>query len=169
MKKKCKYCGNDFTPNKQTPTHQQYCSERCNRRAIDEADRIALTDRIVKHNIYVRSKGAIKYSDITPEMIAAKRKSVLERREKIKNNTPVYKSCKVYFPICSMCGETFTARNSKAHACSDKCSKEYRALYSLEMNKAKMLSKTTKERLCKECNKPFISEYGSKRESLLFI
>lgn len=49
----------------------------------------------------------------------------LRRREGVAIGPPrlTWPQCKVFFPICRMCGERFTARSSSACLCSDRCRK----------------------------------------------
>jgi 5-methylcytosine-specific restriction endonuclease McrA len=121
-----------------------------------------LTDRIVKRTIYLmfnrREKGSIKYNQIMPEMITEKRAEILAWRDHIAELPGP--SCKVYFPVCSMCGRIFTARAKNVGICSDDCHKEKARRYNFTLNKTK---KGLKERVCNECGELFIPQYGDKR------
>ncbi|MEN6507406.1 MAG: hypothetical protein ABFD63_01225 [Smithella sp.] len=78
----CLYCGKE--------SKQPFCNRQCYRdyvRSLPQKDyekqqRDLLTDRIVKRNIYNGSKGIIKYSQITPEMITEKRAQILNWRKR---------------------------------------------------------------------------------------
>jgi hypothetical protein len=122
--------------------------------------RDSLSDSMVKKTIYIQGKGNIRYSDITPEMIEVKRAAIMaHRKHRVEGSGP---SCKVYFPTCKVCGCVFTARQSTALTCSPECRQEKARRYSLRRDSAK---KQLKERLCTECGKPFVSEYGNKRRA----
>jgi endogenous inhibitor of DNA gyrase (YacG/DUF329 family) len=126
----------------------------------EKQQRNLLTDRIVKRGIYIASKGSIKYNQMTPEMIVAKRESVLVyrvRREEIKTNPPVSRDMR-----CVVCGEKIITGNSNRTTCSDECSKEKAKQRDLKRN---MVKKGTKERTCKQCGKKFVPIYGDKKRS----
>lgn len=87
----------------------------------EQRDRDLLTDRMVKRIIYIGGKGTIKYSDITPEIIIAKRMSVLARREKqllnIASSLPI-----VTYRNCKICGVELINRHG--FYCGDECRKK---------------------------------------------
>lgn len=64
--------------------------------------------------------------------------------------------------VCKICEKRFMPTRTEVY-CSDVCRREERRRAELKRNKTKMLCETTKQRLCKECSKPFVSEYGSKK------
>jgi len=112
-----------------------------------------LTDRIVKRNIYIQSKGAIKYCDMTPEMIAEKRAQIKAWRERrVKPKEPTQK---VWH--CRVCGKEL---DSYGAYCGDECRKVKMRRDNYETNRAK---KVLKDRPCKECGNLFTPEYGNKR------
>lgn len=132
------------------------------KKEIEKQQRDLLTDKIVKRNIYITTnrqvKGSIKYNQITPDMIAEKRAQILAWREQ-RAEIPG-PSCKVYFPVCNVCGRIFTARANGVGTCSDDCRKKKARQDNYTSNKAK---KGLKERICNECGELFIPEYGDKR------
>lgn len=69
---------------------------------------------------------------------------------------------------CKICGASFRQTLTEVY-CGDECRKEKASRDALRSNKIKMLSKTTKIRSCKECNEPFISEYGDKKRAYCSI
>ena len=175
--KKCKGCGNDFIPNKFTPNHQEFCSKQCSGIFGERKIREELTDRIVKRNIYIKSKGAIKYDIMTPEMIKEQRERILNYRkhkEDLRKHPELHKSnkmcCKVYFRQCIICGSLFTTRTAIINKyCSDKCRDE---LNRRNIEKHwKIRSKkyddngNVSSRSCKECGELFIPEYGNKKRN----
>jgi 5-methylcytosine-specific restriction endonuclease McrA/predicted nucleic acid-binding Zn ribbon protein len=151
----CLHCGKE--------SKAPFCNRQCYRdyvkglpgKEYEKQQRDSLSDRVVKRTIYIGGKGKIKYNQITPEMIIEKRAQILALRARIAAIPP--KTTK----HCKMCGKVLT--NRRDMYCSDECRKIKKNKHSLELNKAKMMHKTTKVRLCKECNKPFVSEYGNKR------
>lgn len=149
--KKCKQCGIDFIPNKFTPNHQECCSAKCQRILSEKEQRDTLSDRIVKRNIYICSKGSIKYADMTPEMIAEKRAAMLAWRE--RKIAPKAEKQPKY---CKICGTEI----SKGIYCSGECRKAKARQDNYNMNKAR---KVLKERPCKECGGMFTPEYGNKK------
>lgn len=111
-----------------------------------------LTDRIVKRNIYIKSKGLIKYPEITSEMITEKRRQILAWRENKANKQP--KTVRTIY--CKICGTEIP----KGVYCSVECRKEKARQDSFKMNSSK---KILKQRKCKECGNVFTPEYGNKR------
>ncbi len=155
--KKCKHCGKDFTPNKYVVDHQVHCSKECWRAgrgsALEKQGRDSLSDRIVKRAIYIGSRGSVKYSDMTPEMIAEKRAAILEwRKRKAEPREMIKKAWR-----CKVCGKSL---DFYAVYCGDECEKEQRRRESFQRSSAK---KALKERICNECGEPFTPEYGNKR------
>jgi len=150
----CLFCGKK--------SEKPFCDRQCylnyvrqNPNAVrdyEKQQRDKLTDRIVKRNIYINSKGSIKFSQITPEMIIEKRAAILAWREK-KNKPKTEKSIR----RCKVCGEEITGR---LVYCSDECRKEKARRSNVNYNKQR---KTLKKRLCKECTSVFVPEYGNKR------
>jgi predicted nucleic acid-binding Zn ribbon protein len=129
--------------------------DRSGNREYEEQQRNLLTDRIVKRGIYIASKGKITYDQMTPEMIADKRASILAYRQKIEMMPPKPEKIILY---CEICGDVIVGRGK--HTCSDECRKERERRRSFQNNKSKKL---LIERKCKECEKLFIPEYGNKR------
>jgi len=167
----CLCCGKEFEISRKGGKKQLYCCPLCQRKDGDKRARVSgrdkelekqqrdsLSDRIVKRTIYICGKGKIKYNQITPEMIIEKREQILAWRARIAVHSPKQPKA---IKQCKICGKVLT--NRRDMYCSDECRKIKANKYSLEVNKAKMMHKTTKVRLCKECNKPFVSEYGNKR------
>lgn len=159
----CLHCGLEFKAIKNNGKKQIYCSVSCQRKSSNqrnkEVNRIKetqfrneLSDRVVKRNIYIGSKGRIAYDQITPEMIAEKRKHILEWRNREKK--PKIK--KSYY--CRVCGQQL---NSYGVYCSSECEKKYNCEQSYLRNKPK---KALRERSCKECGRVFTPEYGDKRK-----
>lgn len=152
----CLYCGKESkTPFCSRECYRAYVKGTTDRKEQEKQQRDDLTDRIVKRMIYIGSKGKVKYNQITHEMITEKRAHVLAIRERRSNPKPKLKKIK----YCKICGKDI----SKGVYCSDECRKVKARREARKHNEIKMLNKTTKERLCKECGNPFKSEYGSKR------
>lgn len=156
----CLYCG--------TESKAPFCNRQCylgyvrsggsfSQKEYEKQQRESLTDRIVKRTIYIganrKVKGALRYDQITPEMIIEKRKRLLERRNRRgKHQTP--KQLK----YCVICGKELPGRHSKY--CSDECIGEKERRRSLALNSEK---KELKPRTCKECGITFFPKYGDKR------
>ncbi len=128
------HCGIEFI---KSVKQRKHCSIKCQVvyqrrkpgaiRASRESDKRrmeSLPDSMVKKSIYIASEGNIKYDQMTMEMIKEKRQSLIEYRERPKN----YRSCKVYFPECEICGEIFTATYKDTKHCSDKCRRKNKQL-----------------------------------------
>jgi len=151
----CLSCGKEST--------KPFCNRQCyldyvrqypaDNKKREKEQRENLTDRIVKRSIYIASRGKIKYSGMTPEMIAEKRAAILVWREK-KAAGKVERQPKA-LKYCKICG----AEANGAY-CGDKCRKVKACRDSHELNKAK---KVLKARPCKECGAVFTPEYGNKK------
>lgn len=160
----CLHCEKEFMKK----GNQIYCSMQCQHKASDKRHkesgrasecekqrRDALTDAMVKKTIYIGSKGSVKYNQITPEMITEKRAAILAWRERKANQQPKPMKQARY---CKICG----AEIARGVYCGDECEKEQRRRESFQRSSTK---KILKERLCNECGKLFIPEYGNKRRS----
>jgi 5-methylcytosine-specific restriction endonuclease McrA len=164
---KCEWCGIDFSKGK---VNQRFCCSFCQKKASvkkcnetgkykeqEKKQRELLSDRIIKRTIYIQGKGRIKYGDMTPEMIEAKRAQILSLRQRKENSFP--KPVKLY-GFCVVCGGQIVTGKKNRTICSDECGREKARRFSFKINKAK---KAVKERLCNECGKIFTPEYGDQR------
>lgn len=158
QKKNCLCCGAEFIPSGRIASRKKYCSINCqakqakqrNKASINKYEKrisAELTDRIVKRNIYIGSKGRITYDQMTPEMIADKRNQILQWRNRDK--TPKIKearNCK-----CIICGKDFIGKQINSNKCSYECA------YKEQLNN--MRQKYADEHglneifKCKECGK----------------
>jgi len=144
------------------------CVRRDNSNANDyeKKQRDLLTDRIVKRNIYIQSKGTIKFKDMTSEMIREKRQSIIVyRNREIKPKR--FPSCRVYFITCSVCGKMFTSHRKRAR-CSRECDLEYgRSCYytsadqTCAMMRDRYEPKPKIELSCKQCGNTFMGNQGN--------
>lgn len=160
----CLHCGLEFKAIKNNGKKQIYCSVSCQRKSSNqrnkEVNRIKetqfrneLSDRVVKRNIYIGSKGRIAYDQMTPEMIVEKRKHILEWRNRERKP----KRHKKIVQYCKLCGKQIDLRYSY---CSDECRKRRANNQAHTYNKSKKLLKA---RPCKECGIMFTPEYGDMR------
>lgn len=161
----CLHCGKESkTPFCNRQCYRDYIKGTYSKKEYEKQQRDSLSDRVVKRTIYIVGKGKIKYNQITPEMIIEKRAQILAHRARTAIHSPKQPKATKY---CKICGKVLT--NRRDMYCSNECRKIKANKHSLELNKAKMMHKTTKVRLCKECNKPFVSEYGNKRRTFCSI
>lgn len=139
--------------------------------------RDALTDVMVRKNIYIRGKGSIQYNQITPEMIIEKRAAILAWRERKANPITKPEKVKVY-RACIVCGKEYEAKG-KALTCGDECRKaDGRAKYyadhdrNIKLAKARYIqvernrrigSRVNKPVVCGYCGESFTSQYGDGR------
>ena len=157
----CPYCGDEFIKSNK---RRKYCSIDCQEKFYRKTDKVkaqardsekkrrdALPDSMVKKVIYIGSKGAIKYNQMTPEMIIKKRVSILAFRKRQKEPSKEGSSCKVWFKECDVCGEMFTARRPDAKYCSDECRYRKSRRYKKERYKKTWIPPEPFK--CKECGK----------------
>lgn len=166
MKEKAVHNGHCISCGKESK--QPFCNRQCycayvktndpGRNKREQKERAELSDRIIKRNIYIASKGTIKYSDMTPTMINEKRAAILAWRVRKANQQPKpAKSVK----HCKICGVEI----AKGCYCSDECRKIKARRDSREINKRQRMLILLNGYTCKECGEFFIPEYGSKRRS----
>lgn len=179
----CLYCGKK--------SKQPFCNRECYRAYIksddptrkkrEEKERTELSDRVVKRNIYIGSKGKIKYNQITPEMIIEKRAQILAWREGKANPQPKQKPIKIKtFRACIICGKEYEVKG-KSLVCSNECRKadgrnKYYADHdhNLELAKKRWVTTERQRRIdkfvsetkkCEWCGESFTTEYGDVRRT----
>jgi 5-methylcytosine-specific restriction endonuclease McrA len=164
----CLHCGKE--------SEQPFCNRQCyldyvrsgnyNEKEYEKKRRDSLSDSIVKKNIYIASKGSIKYSDMTPEMIVTKRESILahrQRKEEIKvereANTPAPKEI---IRVCIIYGNVFDVKG-KSLVCGDECRKaDGRRKYYVDRDvilkkmRDEYEPKPKTEQTCKQCGTVFM-------------
>jgi hypothetical protein len=164
----CLYCGKE--------SKQPFCNRECYRAYVksddptrkkrEEKERTELSDRVVKRNIYIGSKGKIKYNQITPEMIIEKRAQILAWRERKTNPQPKQKPVK----YCKICGVEIV----RGVYCGDECRKKRernryyeKHEYNLERARVRDSVKVAPkhEVVCGECGKVFMQEYRNTRST----
>lgn len=131
------------------------------RKEREKQRRDSLGDSIVKKMIYIRSGGSIKYCDMTPEMIEAKRAHVLAYRQRKVNPSPRPVKVKAY-RACIICGNVFEVKG-KAFVCGDECrktdgrNKYYESREAiLKKRRDEYDPKPKTERICKQCGTVFM-------------
>lgn len=177
---KCLHCETLFIPNKLSGNRHQCCSAKCANsyyrknhspnvkliREYETQQRELLTDRIVKRAIYISSKGAIKYNQITSEMIETKRKQIQELRfkkingllKKDLNNRKGPFEC-----TCNICGKVYMSNQSTSNKCSKECERTQALRRLREKHRRKWQAPDSFE--CKECGKQHQPEYGDTRRT----
>jgi len=138
----CQTCGKELT-NKQKNSRQRYCNRNCSPWPL-------ITER------YICKACGKEFKPNQRENITycSKRCSGDGKR---KSN--VWHHCKVYFPVCEICGKQWATNNPSSRLCSDDCKKEYARRWMRIYAEKK--HKPTPRR-CKRCLKLFIPDYGSK-------
>ena len=124
-----------------------------------------LTDSMVKKTIYIQGKGSVQYSDMTPEMIEAKRAHILAHRQRKENPLPKPIKVKVY-RSCIICGKEYEAKG-KALVCGDECRKaDGRKKYYVDHDailkklRDEYEPKPKTEQTCKQCGDGFMGYEG---------
>ena len=136
----------------------------------EKQQRDLLTDRIVKRNIYIGSKGKTTYAMMTPDMIEEKRKSILEWRYRKDNGLSKKKLIKSKEPLqctCSVCSKDFIGKTKTSNKCSDECAykaalRQQRERYWKERTD-RVYSSYKEPCKCIECDTIFVPEYGNRR------
>lgn len=158
----CLHCGKEGKkPFCNRQCYLGYVRQNPNRsRDYEKQQRNELTDRIVKRNIYIRSKGGIKYNQMTPKMIEETRARILAHRQKPNK----VKTVRIHtMPACCICGKTFQGR-PHAKYCSKDCKLErgrrYYREHSDEINRRLREQYVPKEkgvRVCGMCGCSFLT------------
>ena len=164
----CLYCG--------SVSIKPFCDRQCyldyvkigheksiyNRNQYEQKQRILLTDRVIKRNIYIASKGKIKYADMTPEIITAKRQSILKLREHkahLKQNQTLKQPAQKKTMTCCVCNNEFKSFIPHAKYCSIECSE---TIHKKHMRDA-YIHKPKRKLKCKLCGSIFESNRWSAR------
>lgn len=151
----CAECGKELTGKHQS----KYCSRDCmwayqrRERAIaSEAKRTRICEACGKEFVMPFMSSKAMRGEIKAGLYCSRKcRWDAIRKPEVK---------KVWY--CKVCGKEMTVYTVY---CSDECRKEMARQKALIYNQHKMLSKTTKERVCHECGCAFYSEYGSKRSA----
>jgi len=140
----CQTCGKELT-NKQKNSRQRYCSRNCSPWPL-------ITERYI-----CKACGKeFKPNQRENTTYCSKRCSGDGKR---KSN--VWHHCKVYFPVCEICGEVFISRIKCKHwLCSNECKKVYkRKRYKEQYFVSVKKTNPFIVKQCKECMKEFIVNY----------
>lgn len=157
---KCRQCGSELLPGQ-----KKYCSGACCSMAYyirKNPDRKPQAERWKAEHEQSINKNKRICKQCGKEFIMVRHSKGLfcsyRCRGKYRSEQP-RKPKQKPVKYCKICGVEIV----RGVYCGDECRKEKARRESRKHNEIKMLNKTTKERLCKECGNPFKSEYGSKR------
>jgi 5-methylcytosine-specific restriction endonuclease McrA len=157
----CPECGKEFTGRK-----RKYCSRDCmweyqrkERKEKSEAKRRRICKWCGKEFIMSWYSGKGGRGETKEGQFCSRKCRGLYRQSLPKKNP---KRCLVYFKKCVVCGKQFTTRYNFNIVCSEKCKKKKQQVLMFKRNKNLKIIKT---RVCKECGKLFIPEYGDKRNN----
>jgi 5-methylcytosine-specific restriction endonuclease McrA len=154
-------------------SHCKKCTQehRKTRRSLDRVHnsennkvyRDKLTDYWVRKNIYIQSKGQIKWGDVTPKMIEERRERILLKRILREGTPATVKEKGPYLKECEVCKCLFISKVKNGKVCSVACRVEYRRRLSFSQNVKK--SNRIGDRICPECGEVFFIIYGDKRRA----
>lgn len=120
----CLQCGKELTGKWQS----KYCSRDCmweyqrkERAEASEAKRRRVCETCGKEFIMHWQSAKANKGEVKEGRFCSRKC----RGASIKASRKTFDLCKVYFPICEICGEVFTARNRRTRACSRECLLEY--------------------------------------------
>lgn len=166
---KCAECGKELTGKWQIKFCSKYCMWACHareRKITSEEKRKRVCQICGKEFVMCWPSGKANKGEVKEGLFCSRKCRGQSRRNQPRKNGD---SCKVYFPICKVCGMQFTSNWPRIICDNENCESQYSIDRSVIYNKKKMSVKTSKSRLCKECNRPFISEYGEKRRTFCSI
>lgn len=151
--KVCKFCGQTYLADRKT---QKFCSEPCCRRYWENVPEDEMKYQYV-----------CEYCGRTYKTIHKERNRYCSREcafaasheEKEKKQSINDKNRLVYY--CSICGKQIPI-GRKYQYCSDDCERESNRRKSLVYDSKK---KKLEKKICKQCGKEFISEYGDKHRN----
>lgn len=150
----CQYCGNELTKRHQLKFCSLACmhaSQRETRKAESESKRKRICQQCSKEFIMPYASGNANRGEIKAGLYCS-RKCRWEHDKKNPIRSKKVKNCRI-------CGKE--TPSPRMFYCSDECRKEKARRYERNKNK---LKKSIIERICKECGRVFVSEYGNKRK-----
>jgi len=158
IEKICEYCNKPYIADRRT---QRFCSETCSNKWHNQnrPNKKYLKSYICKYCGEPFIPKAADRTTFCSRDCAFKYKA--EQKAKRLKEREIQKE-KEHKRICVVCGKPFTSKTNQKY-CSKKCLKEKERIRARQQAKEKYQIK--EPLICKECGKPFIPEYPSKRRN----
>jgi predicted nucleic acid-binding Zn ribbon protein len=154
IEKICEYCNKPYIADRRT---QRFCSETCSNKwhHQNRPNKKYLKSYICKYCGEPFIPKAADRTTFCSRDCAFKYKA--EQKAKRLKEREIQKE---YKRICAVCGKSFTSKTNQKY-CSKKCLREKERIRAKQQAKEKY--QIREPLICKECGKPFIPEYPSKR------